>query len=79
MKTHYLPAKTVGGSMAIAVCNRCQQKVYYGDLKKDPNNFNYYCKDCVDIYDPWRLPARQAEDVSLQHPRPDDKITPGAW
>ena len=66
----YLPVRTKG-SAAIAVCPRCSTKVYYDDLKKDPNNNQYYCADCVDIYDPWRLPARQAEDTSLQHPRPD--------
>lgn len=75
----YLDVKDVGGTMAIAVCLRCNQKIYYGDLKMDPNNKNYYCKDCVDLYDPWRLPARRAEDIGLQHPRPDTDIEPGAW
>lgn len=70
----YLSPKTVGGSVAISVCRRCNQKIYYGDLQIDPNNQNFYCKDCVDIYDPWRLPARAAEDISLQHPRPDVEI-----
>jgi len=66
----YLPVRTKG-SAAIAVCPRCSTKVYYGDLKQDPNNLQFYCADCVDIYDPWRLPPRQAEDISLHHPRPD--------
>lgn len=75
----YLAVKTVGNSVAISICGRCQKKMYYGDLQMDPNTKNYFCKDCVDKYDPWRLPARKAEDVGLQHPRPDTKIDPGAW
>lgn len=62
------------GTVAISICNRCQNKIHYADLKKDPNNGQWYCEDCVDIYDPWRLPARRAEDISLDHPRPDVKI-----
>lgn len=69
----YLPVKRQG-SCAIAVCPRCSRKVQYDDLKKDPNNDQWYCEDCVDLYDPWRLPARPAEDISLQHPRPDTEI-----
>jgi len=66
----YLPVRTKG-TAAIAICGRCQKKIYYDDLTKDPNNQNYYCPECVDIYDPWRLPARKAEDISLDHPRRD--------
>lgn len=69
----YLPVRTKG-SAAIAVCARCQTKVHYDSLKQDPNTLNWYCSDCVDIYDPWRLPARQPENISLQHPRPDTEL-----
>lgn len=73
----YLPVR-LKGSAAICVCNRCHKKMYYSDLRKDPNNNNFYCAECCDIYDPWRLPARMAEDISLQHPRPDDQLESGA-
>ena len=66
----YLPV-SAKGSAAIAVCPRCARKMQYDALRKDPNNGNFYCDECVDIYDPWRLPARQAEDISINHPRPD--------
>lgn len=69
----YLPLNTKG-SVAIAVCPRCQKKLQYDDLRKDPNNGNFYCEGCVDLYDPWRLPARRAEDITLQHPRPDVEL-----
>jgi hypothetical protein len=29
------------------------------------------CKDDLDNFDPWRLPARQTENISLRFPRPD--------
>lgn len=69
----YLPVNGKG-SAAIAVCPRCQKKMHYSELVEDPNNLNWYCGDCVDVLDPWRLPARRAEDISLQHPRPDVKL-----
>lgn len=74
MSGRYLPVRP-RGSAAIAVCPRCAKKVYYDALQKDPNNGNYYCKGCVDALDPWRLPARQPEDITLQHPRPDTQLT----
>ena len=71
----YLPVKAVGGSMAIAICPRCSLKMYVGEMQKDPNNGNFYHKHCVDIYDPYRLPARRADDLSVPHPRPDVRLT----
>lgn len=70
MSGPYLPVRT-SGTAAIAVCPRCQKKVYHDDLVEDPNNKQWYCADCVDRLDPWRLPARQTEDITLRHPRPD--------
>jgi hypothetical protein len=29
------------------------------------------CKNDRDQFDPWRLPARQTENIALRHPRPD--------
>jgi hypothetical protein len=71
--SEYLPVRAKG-SAAIAICPRCQKKFYYDELVKDPNNGLWVCKDDCDIFDPWRLPARQAEDISLQHPRPDEAL-----
>jgi len=67
----YLPVKAVGGSMAIAICPRCQKKMYHGAMKQDPNTKNWYCKECVDEFDPWRKPMRAPDDITLSHPRPD--------
>jgi len=32
------------------------------------------CKDDLDNYDPWRLPARQTENIALRFPRPDVSV-----
>jgi len=70
----YLPAKTVGGTVAIAICARCSLKMYAGNRVKDPNNGLLVHKECCDVYDPWRLPARQSEDITVRDPRPDEDL-----
>jgi len=65
---------SLSGSAAIAICPRCQMKLPYAALRKDPNNGQFYCGECVDQLDPWRLPAHRAEDVSLKHPRNDEDL-----
>jgi hypothetical protein len=60
--------------VSIAICDRCRMKRAYVDLVPDPNSPGLrVCKSggCMDEFDPYRLPARQTEDISLQHPRPD--------
>jgi hypothetical protein len=74
MSGPYLPVRTVGGTVAIGICYRCQMKHYLGDLKQDPNTKAWCCKDCTDILDPWRLPARKTEDLRVQHPRLDEEL-----
>lgn len=69
----YLPVRTKG-KVAIAICQRCQKKFYYDELVKDPNNGMWVCKADQDVYDPWRLPARQTENIGLNHPRPDTTL-----
>lgn len=75
----YLAVKSVGGTMAIGICNRCSKKMYIGAMVQDPNNKQWYCKEDADFLDPWRLPARRAEDISVQHPRTDETIEGGPW
>jgi hypothetical protein len=35
------------------------------------------CKDDLDNFDPWRLPARQTENIALRFPRPDASVATG--
>lgn len=62
--------------IAIGICGRCSRKFAYVDLVEDPNIPGLWvCPEDRDQFDPWRLPARQTEDISLDHPRPDVAIS----
>lgn len=61
--------------LSVAVCDRCRRKFAYTELYPDPNFPGMrVCKDDLDNYDPWRLPARQTENIALRFPRPDTDI-----
>lgn len=61
--------------LSIAVCDRCNRKMAYVDLYPDPNFPGMrVCKADLDNFDPWRLPARQTENIALRFPRPDVSI-----
>lgn len=65
------------GSMAIGVCDRCNEKVYLDTMRPDGNSPGLrVCSSpsCWDNKDPWRLPPRKTEKISLQYPRPDTDI-----
>lgn len=63
-------------SRAVAVCDRCHVKVAYSTLVADGNSPGLrVCPACSDKLDPWRLPARQSEDIALRYPRPDNELT----
>ncbi len=63
--------------VAIAICDRCKMKQPIGKLTSDPNSPGLRVCDpgCVDQYDPWRLPARRPENITLRYPRPDVPLT----
>ena len=47
----------------------------YVDLMPDPNFPGMrVCKEDLDNFDPWRLPARQTENIALRFPRPDQSV-----
>lgn len=61
--------------LSVAICDRCSRKFAYTELMPDPNFPGMrVCKDDLDKFDPWRLPARQTENISLRFPRPDVNI-----
>ena len=50
----------------IGICARCSRKFFLADLFSDPNTPGLkVCIDDMDDYDPYRLPARHTEDVTL--------------
>ena len=72
----YLPPKT-HGSAAIATCDRCKKKAYYDDLIPDGNSPGLRVhRECSDVKDPYRYPARKTENISLRFPRPDTELVP---
>lgn len=59
----------------IAVCDRCNRKFPLGELMPDRNYPGLrVCKDDLDELDPYRLPARQTERITLPFVRPDVNI-----
>ena len=62
-------------TLAIGICGRCSRKFPMDELLPDPNYPGLLC--CAvdrDDYDPYRLPARQPEKISLLFARPDTPI-----
>ena len=64
---------TTGRSLvAIGVCDRCHLKFPIVDLMPDKNFPGLrVCRKDSDNYDPWRLPARIPENITLPFTRPD--------
>lgn len=67
---------TTGRStLAIGVCDRCRIKMPLEELMPDPNSPGLrVCSYDIDQYDPYRLPARQPEKITLPFVRPDANI-----
>jgi hypothetical protein len=64
--------------LSVAVCDRCNRKFPYVDLMPDPNFPGMrVCKEDLDNFDPWRLPAIQTENIALRFPRPDVSVATG--
>ena len=63
--------------LSIAICGRCSMKRAYVQLSSDPNYPGLMVCDegCKDQFDPYRLPARQTERITLRWPRPDTPLT----
>ena len=63
-------------TLSIAVCDRCKMKAKLVDLVSDPNapglRVHTYC---ADEFDPWRLPARAQDKITIEYPRPDVPIS----
>lgn len=67
------------GGIAIAICDRCHFKYPYPSLRADGNSPALrVCARCWDHKDPWRLPARKTEAITMRYPRPDTPLNPPA-
>lgn len=62
----------------IGLCGRCSRKFFLDELYSDPNSPGLMvCEADLDVLDPYRLPARQTEDITLPFIRPDRPLTTG--
>jgi len=62
-------------SYGIGICGRCGAKLFLDQLHSDPNAPGLMvCVNDLDVLDPYRLPARQTEQINLDFVRPDVSI-----
>jgi hypothetical protein len=74
-------------TVGIGICARCSQKFPLEELAPDVNYPGLMvCRDDMDEIDPYRLPPRETESITLMYPRPDvplqtTSVAPGsaAW
>lgn len=60
----------------IGICARCQQKFFIDELFDDPNVPGLkVCRDDIDQLDPYRLPPRPPDPLTLLFTRPDVPVT----
>lgn len=62
-------------TLGIGICSRCSRKFPLDKLQPDPNfpGLRVCAKD-MDQFDPYRLPPRQTEDITLPFMRTDTPI-----
>lgn len=64
------------GTYAIGICDRCSRKFPLDELESDPNVPGLrVCREDRDDFDPYRLPPREVEEITLTYPRPDVSLT----
>jgi hypothetical protein len=64
-------------SLAIAICDRCSFKFPIGKLSADRDAPGLrVCEQCNDEEDPYKLPSRKTESITVRYPRPDQPVRP---
>lgn len=62
--------------LSVGICGRCSLKFPIDELAPDVNYPGLLvCKEDSDWYDPYRLPPREVEDITLEFVRPDLPLT----
>lgn len=62
-------------TVAIGICDRCHRKFPYEELHADPYQPGLrVCKADMDGKDPYDLPARKPEKITLRYPRPEQEL-----
>jgi hypothetical protein len=59
-------------TLGIGLCARCSRKMSLDELFSDPNSPGLrVCREDLDQLDPYRLPPRQPDQITLPFVRPD--------
>lgn len=70
-------------TLGVGLCSRCQFKFPLGMLSSDPNIPQFMvCAADRDDFDPYRMPARMPDDITLPFVRPDASLetpAPPPW
>jgi hypothetical protein len=69
-------------TLGVGICDRCGTKRSLTEFMSDPNASGLkVCKDpaegCIDKYDPYRMPARRPDPITLPFNRPDQRLESG--
>ena len=62
--------------LSIAICDRCRMKRPHAEMSSDTNfpGLQVCAQGCKDQLDPYRLPARKTERITIRFPRPDVSV-----
>jgi len=61
--------------LTVAICDRCHMKKALVDLRPDGDSPGLQvCDDCRDVKDPYKLPPRRPEDISVPNPRTEEPL-----
>lgn len=62
-------------TLAIGICDRCRRKFPLEELWSDPNSPGLkVCREDADKLDPYRLPPRKADNITVPFVRPDESV-----
>lgn len=62
-------------TLGIGLCARCSRKMSIDELFSDPNSPGLrVCRQDLDQLDPYRLPPRQPDNITLPFVRPDSPL-----
>jgi hypothetical protein len=63
-------------TLGIGLCARCSRKMSLDELFSDPNSPGLrVCREDLDNLDPYRLPPRQPDTITLPFVRPDSPLS----
>lgn len=63
-------------TLGIGLCARCSRKMSLDELFSDPNSPGLrVCREDLDQLDPYRLPPRQPDQITLPFVRPDSPLS----